>query len=386
MLLSVENQLASLPQTLNSFVTSNILVGGTEIPVRNINGFNGQYAVQLGRTGEEQSEIVNIDSPTGTALPIYSGGALVYNHNLDTPVYQIHYDQIVFERSTVGTAGTATAIATVSITPDSLYTEYNDTSGAATYAYKTKYLNSVSGDQSSESDWFTPSGPSYYSLQKVRQRAKDALYNANYLKDDTVITDWINEWLEEMTNAAIKINQGYSVGSQNIAFGTAGLGTVTDSTFKQPIKMELTFDGITYRNSLEIPYNQWSTQEFYSAISPRHSWTGDATFCILPVGVAGTARLTFAKRNTPLIDDTDELPFSLRSYTTSCVNYVLYRAYDNDNKGEQADKYYNKYLLSQTKFVNEITPRDQTGPKFIDFLDGLSGKNDDISLGTDWYI
>jgi hypothetical protein len=385
MILSVENNLIQ-PQTLNSFVTSNILVGGTEIPVRNLNGFTAQYAVQLGRTGEEQSEIVIINTPAGTALPIYGSGTLVYNHNLDTPVYQVHYNQIVFERSTTGTAGTAAAIATVTITPDSSYTEYNDTSGAVTYAYKTKYLNSVNGDQSSESDWFTPSGPTYYSLQKVRERVKGALYNANYLKDDNVITDWINEWLEEMTNAAIKVNQAYCVGSEDITFGTAGLGTVTDATFKQPIKMEITTDGITYRNSLEIPFHEWSKVEFYSMISPRHYWMGDATFGILPTGIAGTARLTFAKRNTPLVNDTDELPFSLRSYTTSCVDYTLYRAYANDNKGEQSETYYNKYLMSQAKFVNEITPRDQSGIHLIEFLDGLSGRNDDISLGTDYYM
>lgn len=384
MLLSVQNQLAELPQTLNSFVTSNIVSGGTAIPVRNLNAFTANYAVQLGRTGEEQSEIVISATPSGTQLPIASGGTLKYNHNLDTPVYQIHYDQIVFERSTAGTSGTATALATVSITPDSLYTEYNDTSGAATYAYKTYYLNSVNNDQSSESDWFVSGGPTYYSLQKIRQRAKDALYNANYLKDDTIIDDWINEWLEEMTNSAIKVNQAYSVGTVSVAFGTAGLGTVVTSTFKQPLKMELTFDGSTYTNSLEIPVNQWSTRDSYSAVFPRHYWMGDTIFGVLPLGSSGTARITFAQRNTPLVNDTDEMPYSLRSYTTSCVNYTLYRAYDNDNKGEQADKYYNKFLLSKREFVNEITPRDQTGPHYIDFLDGLSGRNEDVSLGSDW--
>lgn len=386
MLLSVENTLQYLPTTQFSYTSANISTGGTSIPVKNLNAFTAQYGVQIGRTGEEQSEIIVIDTPSGTALPTYAGGTLLYNHNLDTPVYSIHYDQIIFKRSTVGTSGTAVAIATTNITPDSKYTEYNDTSGAATYAYKTQYFNSISGDLSTESDWFVPSGPTYYSLQKMRQRTKDALYNAGYLQDDAVIDDWVNEWLEEMTNSAIKVNQAYSVGTVSVAFGTAGLGTITDSTFKQPIKMELTFDGTLYTNSLEIPVNQWSTKEFYSAVFPRHYWMGDVIFGVLPIGNAGTARVTFAKRNTPLSNDSDELPFSLRSYTTSCVNYALSRAYDKDNKSEQADKYYNKYLKSRNDFVNEITPRDQSGPKFIDFLDGLSGRNDDTSLGTDWYI
>ena len=383
MILSVQNNLDQLPQTPNSYLTSSVSSGGTALPVRNLNSFSYQNAIQIGKTGEEQTEIVVIDTPSGTILPLYSG-TLIYDHPLDTPVFPIRYNSIVILRSTTGTSGTAAALATSLITPDSLYTQYNDTSGASTYAYKTYFYNTVSGDQSSESDWFTPSGPSVYSLQKMRQRSKDALYNASYLTDDSVINDWINEWLEEMTNSAIKVNQAYSVGTAQYSFGTAGLGTITDSTFKQPIKFEITTDGINYVNSIEIPFNQWSTRDFYSSMYPRHYWMGDKVFGVLPLGYAGTVKITFAKRNDPLVDETDELPLSLRSYTTSCVNYCLYRAYDKDNKGEQADKYYNKYLLSKKDFVNEITPRDQTGPKTIDFIDSLSGRGEDSWLGNDW--
>ena len=385
MILSVQNQLADLPETLNSFLLSNINSGGTALPVRNLNGFTANYAVQVGRTGEEQSEITVISTPSGTILPLNSG-TLVYGHNLDTPVYQIHYDQIVFKRSTTGTTGSASVLATISITPDSIYTEYDDITGASTYAYKTQYVNSVSGDLSSESDWFTPAGPSYYSLQKMRQRGKDALYNANYLKSDEILNDWVNEWVENMTNAAIKVNQAYSVGTTSIAFGTASLGTITDSTFKQPIKVELTFDGTKYIPSSEIPYNRWSSRDYFSSLYPRHYWLGDTIFGILPQGISGTAKIAFAKRADMLVNDTDELPLHLRSYTTSCINYFLYRAYDNDNKGDQADKYYNKFLLSVKEFTNEITPRDQTGIKTIDFVEGLSGLNDDLLIGPDWVI
>jgi hypothetical protein len=386
MLISVENNLANLPQTLSSYISANVTAGTTSIPVRNTNSFSNLSAVQIGNVGEEQAEVVVVASPSGTSLPITSSGTLVYNHPLDTPIYNITYDKIIFKRSTTGTSGTAVAIATVSITPDSLYTQYDDTSGAATYAYKTQYYNSYTTNTTSESDWYTPSGPTFYSLQKVRQRAKDALYNANYIKSDDTITDWINEWLEEMTNAAIKVNQAYSVGTADVAFGTAGLGTVTTSTFKQPIKMELTWDGSSYYNSSEIPLNQWSERDYFSSNYPRHYWIGDTVFGVLPYGSAGTAHITFAARNTPLVDENDDLPFSLRSYTTSCVNYVLYRAYDLDNKGEQADKYYNKYLISQKQFTNEITPRDQTGIKMIQFTEGLSGREEDNLLGLDWVL
>ena len=147
MILSVSNILDSLPQTLNSYTSSNITAGATTIPVRNINSFTTQYAAQIGKTGQEQSEVKVLNNVSGTSLTIYGGGTLTYDHPSDTPVYSIHYDKLVFERSTSGTAGTATPITngTISITPDSLYTEYDDTTGISTYAYKTYYYNSVSG-------------------------------------------------------------------------------------------------------------------------------------------------------------------------------------------------------------------------------------------------
>lgn len=373
MLLSVQNNLDQLPQTLFSFTASNLTAGGTAIAIKNTNAFANQYAIQIGATSEEQSEIRIINTPSGTILPLNTG-TLVYDHPLDTPVYQIHYDKIIFKRSTAGTAGTATAITngTISITPDSQFTQFNDTSGAATYAYKTQYINSVSGDLSSESDWFVPGGPTFYSLQKLRQRSKEALYNSDYLKSDAIVDDWINEWGEEMTNAAIKVNKGYSIGTASYAFGTAGYGTVTEGGFKQADKIEVTLDGSTYIPSTEIPMNQYAESDTYSSLGPRHSWEGETVFRILPFGDGGTARFSFGKFNTPLVNDNDELPQSLRSYTTGCVEYVLYRAYDNDNKDAQADKHYNRFLKKVTDFTNEITPRDQTGPKFINLVEELS--------------
>lgn len=385
MILTVENNLSELPTTQSSFLSSAVVAGTNIIPVKNTNIFLANYAQQLGKTGEAQSEIVTIAS-IGTALVI--SGTLKYDHNLDTPIFQTHYDKVIFERSTTGTAGTATAITngTISITPNSFYTEYDDTSGASTYAYKTKYYNSVNGDTSSETDWFTPAGLDYYSLQKMRQRAKDALYNANYLKSDDIIDDWINEWLELMTNAAIKVNQGYSIGTANIAFGTAGYGTVTSNDFKQPIKMEITWDGTNYVNSAETPYNRFSNTDVQSSMYPKHAWKGDTIFQILPFGNLGTARMTYSARNTPLVNNTDVLPMSLRSYTTSCVNYTLYRAYANDTKPELADQYYNKYLQGRNDFISEVTPRDQTGEKYINFVEGLSGMNEGLVIGSDWII
>lgn len=384
MLLSVENNIAGLPTTLYSFTTTNGTAGGTTIPVRNINSFVSNYAVQLGKTGEEQSEILVVSgAPAGTAFN--TSGTLRFDHPLDTPVYNIHYNQIVFKRSIAGTAGTATALSTVSITPDSLFTEYNDTSGASTYAYKTQYYNSVSGDLSSESDWFTPDGASFYSLGKLRQRVKNRLFSASYIKSDDVIDDWINEWLEELNNAAIKVNKDYLLGTTAVSFGTAGLGTITASDFMYPRKVEITTDsGVTYSPSTNISINEYSDGDFFTSSSPKHSWQGDSVFRVLPAGAGGTARITYSKGEAVLVDDIDELPFPMRRYSRSFVNYALSCAYENDEKSNLADTNWNKAQKTKGEFINEITPRDNSGIQTIALVDSLSGRNDDM-IGSDYF-
>lgn len=387
MILQVENNLDKLSTTLYSFTSNSLSSSGTTVPVRNINSFTDQYAIQIGKTGEEQSEIVIVSgAPSGTALNVSS--ALRFDHPLDTPVYNIHYDKIVFKRSTSGTAGTATAMSngTVSITPDSLYTEFNDSTGASNYAYKTQFYNSVSGHLSGESDWFIPGGPTFYSLQRLRDRVKRNLYSAGYIKDDITIDEWVNEWVEIMTNSALKVNQGYSLGTTSYAFGTAGLGTVTEPLFKYASKIEITYDGVNYVNSYEIPFNGFTDNDTFSATSPRHYWQGDTTFGILPASNGGTARMGLGKLSTQLTDDSDELPQFLRGYTTSCVEYVLYRAKNLDQKDDSAERHYMKFMGMKNDFISEITPRDQTGPKFITMTDSLSGMNDDVTLETDYFI
>jgi len=381
MIISCPNNLDSLPTSQFSYLSGNVSAAGTALPIKNISPFTtASFAVQIGKTGESQSEVqlLGTTTPSGTALAL--AGSLTYDHAIDTPVFHTFYDKIIFKCSTAGTSGTATALTdgTVSITPNSLFTEFNDTSGSSTYAYKTQYYNSVTGGISTESDWQIFGGPTFYSLVKLRQRGKDALYNASYIKSDDIITDWISEWGEQMTNAAIKVNKGYSIGTASYAFGTSGYGTITEAGFKVADKIEITTDGINYIPSTEIPMSQYSESDTFSASYPRHSWEGDARFRVLPFGAIGTARFSFGQINTPLSNDTDELPLSFRSYTTGCVEYLLYRAYDNDNKDAIADKHYARFLASKNDFTNEITPRDQTGEKTINLSEPLTA-NDDIS-------
>lgn len=87
---------------------------------KNPNVFQASWGVQIGETGEERAEIMVLGgtAPAGTAGTFSSTS--LYEHPADTPMYAIKWDQIVFKRSTSGTAGTPTALTdgTITIQPD----------------------------------------------------------------------------------------------------------------------------------------------------------------------------------------------------------------------------------------------------------------------------
>lgn len=380
MIIRASNQLDN--NSPYSYVSSSLASGVTTVPVKNINAFQANWAIQLGKTGEELAEIVLLGTATPSGTAVTTTTATRYAHPTDTPVYAIKYNQIIFMRSVTGTAGTAYDMTdgTVAITPDSEYTQIDDPQGSATYAYKARFRNSVLGVgyDSPDSDWITPSGFTFYSLAKLRSRVKEALFSAGYIKYESSIDDWINEWVEQMTNSAIKVNQGYAMGTTSVAFGTAGLGTITVSDFKQPRKVEITYDGVSYENSTEIPLNRFSESDSFTSVYPQHSWNGDTTFQVRPQSTGGTARISYYALGQKLTNDTDELTLTLRGYTTGCIEYALYRAYDNDEKHDTADRHYGKFVEQKSNFISEITPRDLTGPKVIDLVEELSGRTDDL--------
>lgn len=372
MIIKANNTLTvNSPQT---FLASAYSSGGTSLPVKNINAFQASWAVQLGKTGEEQSEIMMLDTGTPAGTVLETTGTTVYDHPQDTPVYATKYDQIIFKRSTAGTSGTATAMTggTVTITPDYQYTQFDDTSGATTYAYKASYRNSVSAEVSSDSGWLTPSGYTFHSRIKIRDRIKNKLYNVGFIKNDAVIDDWINEWYEEMNNKAIKANEDYSMGTVDITFGTSGLGTITSTDFKKIRRIWITYDGTRFEESTKLDTTDVLPEGSYSTGSPQHVYRDDTVFQIVPPSAGGTARIDYYQTITPFTNDTDELPNVMQSYTKSFVDYGVSQAYYMDSKDSSADRFMGFAEKSKADFITEITPRDHTGVQYIEFEEDLS--------------
>jgi hypothetical protein len=373
MIIKVQNNLAD--QAFKTFLSNGEDSGTSVLRVKNVNGFSDNWAIQIGKTGEEKSEI-KVISTVGTALN--TSANITYDHPADTPIYGIKYDQIVFTKSSSGTAGTATPISngTISITPDETFTQFDDTSGAAADAYRTYFRNSVTTDTSSESDWITSSGFDFYSKAKIRQRIKDKLRIQGLIKNDDIVDDWINEWLENLTNSAIKVNKSYSLGTANVAFGTDGLGTVTETDFKSFKRLWIDYDGVNKYKATSLDISQVDPNETFVDSHPYYSWRGSNVFEIHPPESGGTAQIIYSKRSVLLDDDTDTLPMFLRSYTGSFVNYCVSEAYYSDKQTDLGDRYLSKAENGKQNFISEITPRDQTGVQTIEITNAIYGEDE----------
>jgi hypothetical protein len=371
MIIKSRNILSDLsPKT---FLSNGIPAATTVYPVKNTTEFTTSWAAQIGETGEEQTEII---IGTVTNIGTITGAASSFPHPADTPIYFIKYDQLVFERSITGTAGVAAPMTsgTVGIQADGTTTLFDDTSGSASYAYKTFFRNSSMAVNSSESDWITSAGFDFYSLARLRQRVRDKLWNANYIKDDSMINDWINELKDDYTNGVIQLNEDYALGTVDVPFGTAGLGTITTADFKQVKRVWITTDGVNFYQSTKTDSRIISPNMSYVNTHPYHAYQGDTILSILPNGAVGTARLEFYRFGTTMVNDTDTLPQPFRSYTKSFVDYANAQALFKDGKLDAYDRRMQAVNQAKSQFIAESTPRDKSGQTYQEMIEPLGGE------------
>ena len=353
----------------------NTEVGGTTVfRMRNTSGFGSSWAIQVGETGHEQTEVLLLSgNPPAAGTLGTSTAASIFEHPADTPVYAIKFNQIVFERSTTGTAGTATPMTNGTLTyqADRDITQFDDTTGSASYAYRTYFRNSVLGANSTESDWITSAGFSFYSLASIRDRIKDKLWDSTYIKEDETIDNWINEWLFEMRNSAIAVNEDYALGTVDVGFGTEGLGTVTTADFKQIRRVDITYNGADYFLATKFNVNDYLPDEQFSSVHPYLHWRGDTIFRTRPAENGGTARMTFYRIGTTMVNDTDELEIPMRGYTKSFVDYGLAQAFLKDGKTTEYRDKLTEAAAAKTQFTQELSPRIKTATS-IDVIEPIN--------------
>jgi len=364
-----------------SYLNTTVTSGDSSIYIYNINDFTANDAIQIGRTNEEKSEILAIGTATPSGTTLVTTGTARFDHPLDLPVYAIEYDKMVFKRSTAGTSGTATAMSdgTVDITPDESYTQFEDSSGAVSYAYKASYYNSITGAESSDSDWLEGTGFTFYSLGKMRKRVAEKLFDINYIQTDDTIDNWINEWLSEMGNIAVDVNKDYAIGTTSVAFGTAGLGTITDSDFKEVRKMTLTWDDSTYYHATKFNLTDFDPNETFNKTAPFYYWQGDNIFGIKPEETVGTALIWYYKTPAILDSDGDELPVSMKAYSRSFVDYAVAEAYYKDNKVKEGDRYLARAEAQKERFRLQMD-RTKSGSQYMSLREPIEADESFDSL------
>ena len=350
------------------------MAGTTIFRLRNTNSFGSSWAIQIGATGQEQSEILVLSGNPGAGTLGTTTVASRYEHPQDTPVYATKYNQVVFYRSTAGTTGTATALAdgTVTYQPDHLFTQFDDTTGSISYAYRTLFRNSVLSTETDLSDWIVIT-PTFYSLAVIRDRTKEKLWNSDFL-DDSTIDNWTNEFKDKLTNLAIPSNEDYSLGTVAVAFGTDGLGTITTGDFKQPRRVWVTYNGQdSYQSTKQEANDDWP-HRVYNSTHPYHFWFGNDVIQINPGNSGGTATIMFYRQGTAMVNDTDELPRFMRGYTDGFVEYNLIQAQYKDDRITMSDKKGAEQTLMKD-FVDQLAPRDKTGAKYVKLVESISGED-----------
>ena len=372
---TTNNQFEKAPKT---YLSSALASGGTTVTVKNINSFSDNWNVQIGDIGHEKTEVIEIEgAPASGAINL--AAAITYDHPSDTPVYCIKYNQIIFKQSTTGTAGTATAMAngTMNITPDWKFTQFDDTGGSASYAYKTAYRSTGLTTNSSDSDWITPAGYDFYSLAKIRQRVKDKMVNPDKVDDDK-LDDWINEWMESMNNAAVSVNEDFALGTVDLAYsGTAQYATISGTcNFKSVRRAWYTENGTDWAQMTKQEYTDFSPNETFSETHPYYHMKGDDELGRNPHESSGTVRLTHYKNPSVLDSDADSLPYSMRAYTGSFVKWGLAQSYRNDNKPNDAERLEMQAEAERDRFKKEVTPRNKSGPTYIKIVEEMGGDID----------
>jgi len=382
-IISARNSLANEDWVPITALARDESAGTTVFKWYNPSGFSTSWAIQIGNTGQEQTEVrlLSAATPTGTLGTITA--AISFEHPIDTPIYGIKYNQIVFGAATGGTNadGTVDVITdgTVTLQVDSPTTIFDYSTGTSTDAYKTRFRNSVTADQSDWSDWILPGGLPFYAKGRIRDRVKEKLFSAGYIRSDETIDDWINEWRETMTNAAIEVNEDYCIGTTDIAFsGTAEMGTITNGDFKQLRRVWFTSNGVDFYQATKMEQTEFFPNQSFVAEMPFFYMQSDNVIGRKPSDANGTARIAFYSLGTALTNDSDELPHSMRGYTKSFEHYVLAQAYAKD--GKTAD-YQSEVSLAENdlaRFITQITPRNKTGQTFIEFSSPLTPDDWDV--------
>jgi hypothetical protein len=206
MLIKIRNPIESVKE--KSALADDVDAGERAISILNTSGFADNDYILIGKMGEEQTELIQISTVSGSDTLNLSSN-LSHNHTNGTPISVIPYDVIEFSRRTTPT-GAFAVLSTQDIRPDNLETVLEDTAGQAGYYYRARFQNSHTGNYSDYSGIIPATG---FSTKAVKAMIDTVLRRTEDTKGDFTTREQVKQDLnyayQEIINALIQASSEY---------------------------------------------------------------------------------------------------------------------------------------------------------------------------------
>jgi len=154
-----------------TYLSSSSAAGAITLTVESIASFSVSNYIQVGETGAERTEIVQVHAstaPSGSTITLTSSGAL-YAHEEGTALYKVDYNQSEFSIATTET-GSKSVLATSALTPDLMDTIYDDATNSTGFGFW-RFKNSATSTYSGYSDAIPYAGYVINAVSEIFDRA-----------------------------------------------------------------------------------------------------------------------------------------------------------------------------------------------------------------------
>lgn len=212
-------------------LSAKVDAGTASLPVLNTDGFATNDYIVLRKIGDEQAELVQVNSVAAGTLNLTATTAR--SHHAGAEIFVIPYNQIEISRKT-SASGSFSVLVTIDIQPDTIQTVYDHTQGQTTDFYRVRFYNSTSGQYSSYSNTLEGTGASTSQagviIDQVLRRTNDE--KADYSFRSEVLKD-LNLAYQKVYNQVIKASSEYYQVSLELQTGDFKHEYTMPDNFKQ---------------------------------------------------------------------------------------------------------------------------------------------------------
>lgn len=329
-------------------MADDVSASATSSTVENNSAFSANDYVLFGYPRNEKTEIVKLTSVTGNTTIGHTTGP-VFDHDARTPILEIKYNQAKVYRASSQT-GTYSLIATVDLTPDAQYTEYDDTAGSSTSWYKIKYYNATTEALSDYSSAVQGTGYTDDSLRSMTDEVMEDFGDTEGNEiSRTLVANKLRAGVRRVVREIIKMYPDYF-----LAYTTQAL-TADTATYDLPTRflafqrVDVSYDSTTHDDAYKATFefeSEGLPDDEYQESDPRVFFRGN-TFGLRPTpdNSSGQAWLWYWQYPEVMDDDSDEhgLPYGGRDLL---VKYALWQLWLP--KDQTKSTYY------QTSFKEEL--------------------------------